>query len=49
MAAGGFYDFTRTASSDAEMWRDISLMNGPRLLEHIAKFQQQLENVAKMI
>jgi prephenate dehydrogenase len=35
MAAGGFYDFTRTASSDPEMWRDISIMNGPRLLQHI--------------
>ncbi len=49
MAAGGFYDFTRTASSDPEMWRDISLMNGPGLLGHIAEFQQRLADVAGMI
>ena len=49
MAAGGFYDFTRTASSDPEMWRDISIMNGPRLLEHIEKYQEQLSHVAGMI
>ncbi len=49
MAAGGFYDFTRTASSDPEMWRDISIMNRTRLLEHIAKYQDQLKNVARMI
>ncbi|WP_424946837.1 prephenate dehydrogenase [Candidatus Spongiihabitans sp.] len=49
MAAGGFYDFTRTASSDPEMWRDISIMNKRHLLEHIAKFKRQLNNVAAMI
>ena len=49
MAAGGFYDFTRTASSDPEMWRDISLMNKQYLLAHIAEFKTQLEHVAKMI
>ena len=49
MAAGGFYDFTRTASSDPEMWRDISLMNKQRLLEHIEKFQQQLGNLSELI
>ncbi len=49
MAAGGFYDFTRTASSDPEMWRDISIMNRSKLLEHISKFQSQLTCVSKMI
>ena len=49
MAAGGFYDFTRTASSDPEMWRDISIMNGPRLLEHIKEYQRQLSVVSSMI
>ncbi len=48
-AAGGFYDFTRTASSDPEMWRDISLMNKQHLLEHIEAFKQQLDDVASMI
>lgn len=49
MAAGGFYDFTRTASSDPEMWRDISIMNGPRLLQHIEEYQRQLSAVSQMI
>ena len=49
MAAGGFYDFTRTASSDPEMWRDISIMNAPRLLKHIEQYQHQLQHLAKMI
>jgi prephenate dehydrogenase len=49
MAAGGFYDFTRIASSDPEMWRDISLMNAPRILAHIEEYQNQLNRVAGMI
>ena len=49
MAAGGFYDFTRTASSDPEMWRDISIMNGERIVKDIRKFQARLEGVALMI
>jgi prephenate dehydrogenase len=31
------------------MWRDISIMNGPRLLEHIEKYQEQLTYVARLI
>ncbi len=49
MAAGGFYDFTRTASSDPEMWRDIMLMNKAPLLAHLTKFQRQLESIAMLI
>ena len=49
MTAGGFYDFTRTASSDPEMWRDICIMNKDRVLDHIHDYQSQLSRVAKMI
>ncbi len=49
MAAGGFYDFTRIASSDTEMWRDICLMNGAQILAHIDGFTQRLEGIAQLI
>lgn len=49
MAAGGFYDFSRTASSDAEMWRDICLMNQSEILQHIDQFQARLNYISGMI
>ncbi len=49
MTAGGFYDFTRTASSDPEMWRDISLMNSDCLTKHIQEYQERLQEVVCMI
>lgn len=42
MAAGGFYDFTRTASSDPEMWRDICLMNRAEIALQLTKFARQI-------
>ena len=44
-AAGGFRDFTRIASSDPALWRDISLANADALLDMIARFQKELEQV----
>jgi len=44
-SAGGFKDFTRIASSDPVMWRDIALMNRGGILEMMdifAKYFKQL-------
>jgi prephenate dehydrogenase len=38
-SAGGFRDFTRIASSDPTMWRDIALANREALLEMMERFE----------
>jgi prephenate dehydrogenase len=42
-AAGGFRDFTRIASSDPVMWRDICLANGDAIQEMIERFIADLQ------
>ena len=42
-AAGGFRDFTRIASSDPVMWRDICLENRDAILQSIEAFQANLQ------
>jgi len=44
-AAGGFRDFTRIASSDPVMWRDICLSNREDILCMMEKYQQQLQTI----
>jgi prephenate dehydrogenase len=48
-ASGGFRDFTRIASSDPVMWRDVCLSNGTALLTLIEQYQQELERIAVAI
>jgi prephenate dehydrogenase len=48
-AAGGFRDFTRIASSDPVMWRDICVANREQLLEMIALFNTDLAQLAEAI
>ncbi len=38
-SAGGFRDFTRIASSDPTMWRDIALTNREALIEMMQQFE----------
>lgn len=47
--AGGFRDFTRIASSDPAMWRDIALMNREALLASIDGFSCSLAELRRRI
>lgn len=44
-AAGGFRDFTRIASSDPVMWRDIFLTNGPATIAILDKYVTDLQGL----
>jgi prephenate dehydrogenase len=48
-AAGGFRDFTRIASSDPVMWRDVCMANGDALRELIEQYQRELERISVAI
>ena len=48
-AAGGFRDFTRIASSDPVMWRDVCIANGEALVELIEQYQAELDRVVDAI
>ena len=48
-SAGGFRDFTRIASSDPVMWRDVALMNRAALLASIDGFSASLAELRRRI
>lgn len=49
LAAGGFRDITRIASSSPEMWRDILLHNRDHLLDLLNDWEKEMEIVKQMI
>ena len=48
-SAGGLRDFTRIASSDPIMWRDIFIENSKNIIKVIDEFIKNLEDLKKNI
>ena len=48
-SATGFRDFTRLASSDPIMWRDIFINNKSSVLEILSRFKNDLKFMQKII
>lgn len=48
-AGGGFRDFTRIASSNPEMWRDISLANRSALGAELKRYRKALDAMQAML
>ena len=48
-SASGFRDFTRIASSDPTMWRDVFLNNSDAVLEMLHRFNDDLSDLQKAI
>jgi len=48
-AAGGFRDFSRIASSDAVMWRDICLGNQDAILSLLEQYHQGINQIEQAI
>ncbi|MBF0097204.1 MAG: prephenate dehydrogenase/arogenate dehydrogenase family protein [Magnetococcales bacterium] len=48
-AAGGFRDFTRIASSDPSMWRDICLENRTAILSILERVRHDLDRLVEQI
>lgn len=48
-AAGGFRDFTRIASSDPHMWRDICVTNRDELLPMLDHYLAELKRLRQLI
>jgi prephenate dehydrogenase len=49
LAAGGFRDITRIASSSPEMWRDILLHNRDILLELMDDWVKEMTNIKELV
>jgi len=49
LAAGGFRDITRIASSNPKMWKDISLHNKEVLLSLLSRWKEEMDKVASLL
>lgn len=49
LAAGGFRDITRIASSNPTMWKDITMQNREVLLSLLADWKLEMEKVASIV
>lgn len=49
LAAGGFRDITRIASSSPEMWKDILLHNREILIELLSQWQNEMNGVKELL
>ena len=47
--AGGFRDFTRIASSDAVMWRDIAIYNSEAIVKWLKNYGLAIEELAGLV
>lgn len=47
--AGGFRDFTRIASSDATMWRDIALNNSSAISKWLKHYQAEIAHLIELV
>ena len=47
--AGGFKDFTRIASSDAEMWRDISVYNSEAIVKWLKNYAESIQTLSQLV
>jgi prephenate dehydrogenase len=48
-AAGGFRDFTRIASSDPVMWRDICLSNRNDVMDMMKRYRDEMEKIYRAL
>jgi len=47
--AGGFRDFTRIASSDAEMWRDIAVYNAEAIVKWLKNYGGAIQELTTLV
>ncbi|MTD30058.1 prephenate dehydrogenase [Planomicrobium sp. YIM 101495] len=49
LAAGGFRDITRIASSNPDMWRDITIQNNPVILAQLDNWMAEMADLKQLL